>query len=431
MMGFFRTKVGVFVCCIALFLMAGTMMVIKHRKRVAAEAATATTEAEATAAAEVKIAQAERIKSDMIAPGVAGADHLPATAAAMTTSTEQMQRKDPYAARNEAGVSVVKRNVAKSSASTRRQGNGEAGGSAAPEASSHEAVRLTPMPRRTPLPVASTKPEPVAAPSFAPGQFSAGGSGGEGEHKKVTVTATDPKMRSAPYGRLVKCELVLTVDSISAETPLVALVTEDQYWNGELIIPAGTEAHGTSTVDRKRDRIISGTRWVLVMPRQGAAANGRELILKAQALDRSDETGAGNSWGITDGSYGLKGAVIKTQNAAEIKLFVSTFLSTAATAFQDTGTTMLGYSAPLPTAKNAALSGTSALINRYSQQLLEEIKANGSYIRVPGGKQFYLYVTETLEPDKAAVAASAGVAHDATIDQTRHRVPVVPSTPER
>jgi len=229
----------------------------------------------------------------------------------------------------------------------------------------------------------------------------------------------DSKQRFAPFGRMIKCELVITIDSTSEKTPIVGLVTEDQYWNGELIIPAGTEAHGTATVDRERDRIFTGNHWVLVMPQQGKATNGRELVLTGEALDREDPKGTNATWGITDGSYGLTGEVLKSTESNDIKLFASTFLATAASALQTTTTTAFGSVTPQATAKNAALSGTQALLNQYSNMLIDQIKKNGVFIRVPAGKQFYLYVTETLMPDRAAVAASAGNSQDAKRNQIR------------
>ena len=48
----------------------------------------------------------------------------------------------------------------------------------------------------------------------------------------------------APFGRLIPCELVITVDSSSIQTPIIGLVTEDIFHHGQLIIPAGTEVHG-------------------------------------------------------------------------------------------------------------------------------------------------------------------------------------------
>ncbi|MEI2725668.1 MAG: TrbI/VirB10 family protein [Verrucomicrobiota bacterium] len=124
----------------------------------------------------------------------------------------------------------------------------------------------------------------------------------------------------APFGRLISCETVVTVDSASIQTPIVGLVTENIYHAGKLVIPAGTEVHGTAQTDRHRERIASGNNWTLVW--QG----GEELHLKAVALDR-EFSGDQEGWGITDGSAGLRGRVLKSDDLAEIKLFAATFLS--------------------------------------------------------------------------------------------------------
>ncbi len=55
----------------------------------------------------------------------------------------------------------------------------------------------------------------------------------------------------------------------------------------------------------------------------------------------------------------------------------------------------------LPHPQNAALQGTSTVLNDYAKQIADSIKENGFYVRVPAGKQFYLYVTQTIDLDKA------------------------------
>jgi len=60
-----------------------------------------------------------------------------------------------------------------------------------------------------------------------------------------------------------------------------------------------------------------------------------------------------------------------------------------------------GDSPPKATPQNAALQGTSAVLNQYAQQILDSIKRDGFYVRVPAGKQFYLYVTQTIDLDNA------------------------------
>ncbi|MCE0497989.1 MAG: TrbI/VirB10 family protein [Methylacidiphilales bacterium] len=208
----------------------------------------------------------------------------------------------------------------------------------------------------------------------------------------------------APYGRMIPCETVITIDSAKIETPIIGFVTEDVWHDGKLIIPAGAEVHGKAQVDPSRERIASGDNWILVW-RTTDRMNGAELPLHGVALDmeRNETTG---TWQLTDGSAGLKGDILKTDNWAEIKLFAATFLSAATTGLEDTQTAsnaLTGQTTetPISTPKNAALAGASAVLNQYAQQILESIKRDGFYVRVPAGKQFYLYVTQTIDLDKA------------------------------
>src|ERR1700724_1473416 len=189
----------------------------------------------------------------------------------------------------------------------------------------------------------------------------------------------------APFGRLVPCELVITVDSSSIQTPIIGLVTEDIFHHGQLIIPAGTEVHGTAQVDRARERIASNGRWTLVWQ------NGQELNVSGLALDHEREPETG-SWGITDGSAGLRGKLLKTDTLAEVKLSVAALLSGAAEAFTDREITAFGSFA-LPSLQNAPLKGAQAVLDRYAQQILIAIERDAFYVRVPAGKQFYLYIT--------------------------------------
>ena len=208
----------------------------------------------------------------------------------------------------------------------------------------------------------------------------------------------------APYGRMIPCETVITIDSAKIETPIIGFVTEDIWHDGKLIIPAGAEVHGKAQVDPSRERIASDNSWILVW-RTTDRMNGAELPLHGVALDmeRNETTG---TWQLTDGSVGLKGDILKTDNWAEIKLFASTFLAAAATGLQQTqnvSSPLTGATeqVPLATPQNAALQGTSAVLNQYAQQILDSIKRDGFYVRVPAGKQFYLYVTQTIDLDKA------------------------------
>ncbi len=198
----------------------------------------------------------------------------------------------------------------------------------------------------------------------------------------------------APYGRLISCELIVTVDSASIRTPIIGLITEDVYHGGRLIIPAGTEVHGTAQTDRNRERIASGNHWTLV------CKTGEELTLSGIALDRETNPD-GQGWGITDGSAGLRGRLIKTDDLAEIKLFAATFLSGAASLLAERQQTIFGSQAT-PSLGNAPLEGAQSVLGAYAQQIYHSIQRDGFYVRVPAGKQFYLYVTQTIDKSDAA-----------------------------
>jgi hypothetical protein len=216
-------------------------------------------------------------------------------------------------------------------------------------------------------------------------------------------TTTDPERKPlskfyAPYGRLIPCELIVTIDSSSIQTPIIGLITEDIYHYGRLIIPAGTEVHGSAQADRKRERIASNGGWTLVWQ------TGEELHLEGIALDREKDPN-GEGWGITDGSAGLRGQILKTDNLAEIKLFAATFLSGAASALSQTRQTIIGTEL-LPTLQNAPLQGAQNVLGNYAQQILDTIQRDGFYVRVPAGTEFYLYVTQTIDKSDARVGGT-------------------------
>lgn len=165
--------------------------------------------------------------------------------------------------------------------------------------------------------------------------------------------------------------------------------TDDLWHAGELIVPTGTEVHGRANADRMRERIVAEGEWTLVWQ------DGRQLALTGIALDREEHPSL-LTWGMTDGSAGLRGQVLHSDVLAEVKLFLATFMSGMAASLQQNGTTRFGV--PLPvSARDAALTGTSEVLNRYAEELAEIVRRDGIYIRVPGGKQMYLYVTQAID----------------------------------
>ncbi|HXI72229.1 MAG TPA: TrbI/VirB10 family protein [Verrucomicrobiae bacterium] len=241
-----------------------------------------------------------------------------------------------------------------------------------------------------PLPVVQPRPAEVLTPI----SLFADSAAGMAPAKKLSPVF-------APFGRLIPCETVITVDSSSIQTPIVGLVTENIYYGGKLVIPAGTEVHGTAQTDHQRERIASGNNWTFIWQ------NGMEMQIKAIVLDREFDNETNQSgWAITDGSAGLRGEVIKSDNFADIKLFAATFLSGAASALTEKQQTVFG---PVnsPTLNNAPFAGAQAVLQTYAQQIFDAIQKDGFYVRVPSGKQFYLYVLQTID---AADASPGGTA---------------------
>jgi hypothetical protein len=241
--------------------------------------------------------------------------------------------------------------------------------------------------------------------------------------KPLSAVATGP---FAPYGRLVKCQLVDTVDSITARSePIVALVTEDLNWNGNVILPAGTEAFSFARPEAVLDaagvgRLVDSGEWTLVLPGGPEGTNGRELILKGRAIDRREvvlsEQGRARAWEIDDGADGLIGYTLSTLDRREIKLFAAAAVSGMAQGFgavaerQQAAAGLagtFGATQIAPTLGNAAIAsaGTGAVdyLNQLASRIRDEISKRGIYVRVPSGKEFYLFVEQTIDPSAAAI----------------------------
>ncbi|MFA6175515.1 MAG: TrbI/VirB10 family protein [Phycisphaerae bacterium] len=223
------------------------------------------------------------------------------------------------------------------------------------------------------------------------------------------IFATREVVRSEshlPYGRLLRCELVNTVDSTNIETPIIGLVTEEVWHDGRLIIPAGTEVHGIAQQTAARERIGSERKWVLVFQ------DGRELPLSGTVLDCAPDAAKPGGWSETDGSAGLRGYMIASDKYAEAKAVLAAMISAGAGAFPKTTNLISPLTGGATQIKNggftdAISAGVQAGGQIYSQRLLENLKRDPYYVRVPAGTLFYLYVTQTVDLEKATTGLSA------------------------
>ena len=234
----------------------------------------------------------------------------------------------------------------------------------------------------------------------------------------------------APAFRMVRCKLVNTIDSSNISTPVLGVVTDDLVWGGKIIISKCSEVHGLAQVDKSRERIVAEGAWTFTLfePDTGRLGD-RELVVKGYALDREDDPEfkalmVGSvvvdpkvkTWGITDGSAGLRGVVLRTNNAAELNLFVATFIAGIAQSVQGYVTNVFGQTVPSPNVSGAGgvpgyiinppALGTEAVLDRYAQMVMDSIERDGFFIRVPAAKLFYVYVTEDIMTGKATVGGT-------------------------
>lgn len=215
--------------------------------------------------------------------------------------------------------------------------------------------------------------------------------------QRTAADSTPPK-RFIPYGTLLKVKLVNTVDSANLETPVIAVLLEDVWQNGQRVIPANTLLHGTAKAGRMRDRVTAAGTWRFVWQ------DGRELSFNGVALDREYDQ-AVDGYGITDGSAGMKGRVLATDDLQEMKIMASAALSGFARGTQDRsytpfGTTITG------SLSNGAREGVAEVFDMYAHRTLRDIEQNGYFVRVPAGKEFYVYVAEAVDPEKARIAGA-------------------------
>ncbi len=212
------------------------------------------------------------------------------------------------------------------------------------------------------------------------------------------TASTPAPNRFIPYGTLLKCKLVNTVDSANLETPVIAVLLEDVWQNGNRVIPANTLLHGTAKAGRLRDRVTAAGTWRFVWQ------DGRELAFNGVALDREYDH-AGDGYGITDGSAGMKGRVMASDDLQELKMMASAALSGFARGTQDRSYTPFG-STITGSLSNGAREGVGQVFDLYAHRTMRDIEQNGYFVRVPAGKEFYVYVAESVDPEKARIAGS-------------------------
>lgn len=221
--------------------------------------------------------------------------------------------------------------------------------------------------------------------------------------------------RFMPFGTLLKCKLVNTIDSANLETPVIAVLLEDIWQNGKKVVPANTLVHGTARAGRMRDRVTAAGPWRFVWQ------DGRELVFNGVALDREYEHDI-DGYGITDGSGGIKGRVMATDDLQELKMLASAALSGFARGTQDRSQTALGTTIT-GSVSNGVREGAGDVFELYAKRTMKDIEDNGYFVRVAAGKEFYVYVLESVDPHKASVG---GIRLQTSVAQNAKQEPLAP-----
>lgn len=214
----------------------------------------------------------------------------------------------------------------------------------------------------------------------------------------------------APFGRLIHCKLVNTLESNVEGTPIIAIIIEDLWWtdsNGvkKLIIPAGTELHGkvSGTV---RNRLTSSGNFILVW-QLGSGKVGMELQVQGRILEKSTEPGNPAKGAITDMAAGIPGRVMNNGNLNEMLQYTMAFVNGLSAGFQNNTTYSNGFNIIQEkngSTKNAFASAFEQLSSVALENLSEKINKESYYIRVAAGTEFYLYIEQVTNIEKAAIA---------------------------
>ena len=219
-----------------------------------------------------------------------------------------------------------------------------------------------------------------------------------------TPTLAPPQVKDVsawlPPGIFIPCALVNTVESSHINTPVVGEVIRDvvQKNNGvsHVIVPAGTLVNSFAQSGAVRDRIeVAGT-WAFVYP------DGRQLKVRGIACDREADP-ANQQFGIEDGSAGLQGEIVESDHWVNAKAFIALLM----TAAMQTGTAVATSTLQAAhTTGVTALPDTTPILAKYVDQLLNGETGDGRFVRVRAGKEFYVYPTETIEPQDRSVGDS-------------------------
>ena len=92
-----------------------------------------------------------------------------------------------------------------------------------------------------------------------------------------------------------------------------------------------------------------------------------------------------------------------TDDLQELKMLASAALSGFARGTQNQQQTALGTTIT-GSVSNGVREGVGNVFDLYAKRTMKDIEDNGYFVRVPAGKEFYVYLLGSVDPQKASIA---------------------------
>jgi Bacterial conjugation TrbI-like protein len=198
---------------------------------------------------------------------------------------------------------------------------------------------------------------------------------------------------SIPFGSVIPCRLLQAVQCGQNAVPVIAeLLQSVKDSKGQNWIPRGTRIHGSVNSGSLPGRIESAGEWIFVLP-------GQKLLETKASLQDRDFDSVLSLYGINDGTAGILGTIAQVKKSDWKQTVFREGVAIAADAAQDRARTALGE-IELGSARNAALRSVSSLVKGVSPT--DSQQSSESYVSVPAGKEFYLYINDKAQNQPVA-----------------------------
>jgi hypothetical protein len=227
-------------------------------------------------------------------------------------------------------------------------------------------------------------PSPSPSPSQRPG--------------KARTAKRQPE-RWLPGGTPIRCVCWGAMESSNGlEAPLLGIVIEDVYQNcdgrNRLIIPRYTLVKCWANPGSVRNRIRISGKWLMTF------LDGRSLKFDGVALACQVDA-SGEHVGLENATGGIIGKIVNTDPSARLEALIPLFVTYVLSASQNAAGAVLQAS---HTSGFYGSPDVAGVVAKYMDQLMEG-RPDTTYVRVDAGTQFWVYTSDTIDPETRAIFA--------------------------